>query len=65
MYKLNKKIYEDFEDEAKTEFAKADWEAGGIQVDPIYIPDSKTGIDLELWRKDWLCTTTTNNTLHT
>lgn len=48
------RVIEEFEDEILNSFAKADWEAGGETVDVIYIIDSHTQRDIELWRKDYL-----------
>lgn len=45
-------VIEEFEDEILNSFAKADWEQSQ-PVDVIYIIDSHTGKDLELWRKDY------------
>ena len=48
------RVIEEFEDEILNSFSKADWEAGGETVDVIYIIDSHTQRDIELWRKDYL-----------
>ena len=55
MYLNNNTIIEDFEDEILLSFEKAEWEAAE-PVDVIYIIDSKTGKDIELWKKDYLPT---------
>lgn len=46
-------VIEEFEDEILNSFAKADWEAGE-PVDVIYIIDSHSRKDIELWRKDYI-----------
>lgn len=48
------RVIEEFEDEILNSFAKADWEASGETVDVIYIIDSHTQRDIELWRKDYI-----------
>ena len=55
MYKhpTTNRIIEDFEDEILNSFNKAEWEAGE-PVDVIYIIDSHTGKDLELWKSDYI-----------
>ena len=44
-------IIEDYEDEIKTAFEKADLDAGDT-VDVLYFTDSLTYDQLEIWRKD-------------
>ena len=44
-------IIEDYEDEIKTAFEKADLDAGDT-VDVLYFTDSLTHDQLEIWRKD-------------
>lgn len=51
--KINNIIYEDRKDEIANTFLEADRDAGE-EVEVIYIIDSKTGEDLELWRRDWM-----------
>lgn len=46
-------VIEEFEDEILNSFTKADWEAGE-PVDVIYVIDSHSHKDIELWRKDYL-----------
>ena len=46
-------VIEEFEDEILNSFAKADWEAGE-PVDVIYVIDSHSHKDIELWRKDYI-----------
>lgn len=55
MYKhpTTNRIIEDFEDEIINSFNKAEWEAGE-PVDVIYIIDSHTGKDIELWKSDYI-----------
>lgn len=52
-HKHNTGIYEDTIDEVALAFLEADRDAGE-EVEVIYIIDSKTGRDLELWRRDWM-----------
>ena len=47
------KVIEEFEDEILNSFAKADWEQSQT-VDVIYVIDSHSHKDIELWRKNYL-----------
>lgn len=46
-------IIETFEDEILNSFDKADYEAGE-PVDVLYVIDSRTGKDIEIWRADYI-----------
>lgn len=46
-------IMEDYDGEALEKFEEAELEAGE-PVDVIYVIDSTTGEDIELWKRDWL-----------
>ncbi len=46
-------IVETFEDEILNSFDKADYEAGET-VDVLYVVDSRTGKDIEIWRADYI-----------
>ena len=46
-------VIEEFEDEILNSFTKADWEQSQT-VDVIYIVDSHSHKDIELWRKDYI-----------
>ena len=52
-YKIDNKVVECYEDEIAMAFLEADRDAGE-EVEVIYIIDSKTGKDIELWRKDYM-----------
>lgn len=46
-------VEETFEDEIPNAFLEADRDAGE-EVEVIYMLDSITGEDIELWRQDWM-----------